>query len=158
MLDTAEGMAFLHGLRPARLHRDLKSPNLLVSESWVVKVSDFGTTRLLNHLQNEGQSGVAPAAAASAGMEMTSMSTDPLTMTRGAGTLLWCAPEVHLGQHYSLPADVYRWGRGRGEEVFSGFVSHPQRARAFFFHSGSLFPPIQLCHCDVGVCHAPSTV
>jgi serine/threonine protein kinase len=146
-------MAFLHGLRPARLHRDLKSPNLLVSESWVVKVSDFGTTRLLNHLQAEGQSGVVPATAASAGMEMSSMGTDSLTLTRGAGTLLWCAPEVHLGQHYSLPADVYRWDRGGGLGVWCHFFIHSALSR-----SSLTLPSRQLCHCDVGVCHASSSV
>lgn len=38
-LDVAKGMRFLHGLTPPRIHRDLKSANLLVSEHFVVKVS-----------------------------------------------------------------------------------------------------------------------
>jgi serine/threonine protein kinase len=29
-VDIAEGMAFLHSLNPPLLHRDLKSPNILV--------------------------------------------------------------------------------------------------------------------------------
>ncbi|XP_065188446.1 uncharacterized protein LOC135819210 [Sycon ciliatum] len=46
-LDTARGMAYLHGSNPPRLHRDLKSPNLLVSDKWVVKIGDLGTSRFM---------------------------------------------------------------------------------------------------------------
>lgn len=39
-LDTAQGMRYLHvELQPARMHRDLKSRNLLVSERGTVKIS-----------------------------------------------------------------------------------------------------------------------
>ena len=34
-IDAASGMRFLHELIPPRIHRDLKSGNLLVSSSWV---------------------------------------------------------------------------------------------------------------------------
>ena len=41
-----------------RLHRDLKSANLLVSASMRVKVADFGTTALLENILNHaGQRG-----------------------------------------------------------------------------------------------------
>lgn len=36
--DTARGMAFLHSAKPAILHRDLKSGNLLVDEGYNIKV------------------------------------------------------------------------------------------------------------------------
>lgn len=45
-VDTAQGMDFLHSLKPSRIHRDLKSGNLLVDTQWTVKVADFGTSRL----------------------------------------------------------------------------------------------------------------
>jgi serine/threonine protein kinase len=43
-LDTARGMAHVHSIH--RMHRDLKSSNLLVSGSMHVKVADFGTATL----------------------------------------------------------------------------------------------------------------
>lgn len=43
--DAASGMNYLHSSNPAVLHRDLKSPNLLVDEHWNCKVADFNTSR-----------------------------------------------------------------------------------------------------------------
>lgn len=48
-LDAAKGMRYLHFCQPPRIHRDLKTGNLLVSDRWVVKVADFGTSRLLEN-------------------------------------------------------------------------------------------------------------
>ena len=38
-LDVTRGMNYLHTCRPPILHRDLKSPNLLVDKDWTVKAS-----------------------------------------------------------------------------------------------------------------------
>jgi hypothetical protein len=38
-MDTALGMWYLHSRQPPVLHRDLKTPNLLIMHNWVVKVS-----------------------------------------------------------------------------------------------------------------------
>ena len=45
--DIANGVAYLHSSSPPRIHRDLKSCNLLVSDKWVVKVGDFKTARFI---------------------------------------------------------------------------------------------------------------
>ncbi len=41
-LDVARGMHYLHTCRPPIVHRDLKTPNLLVDKDWTIKVADFG--------------------------------------------------------------------------------------------------------------------
>ncbi|XP_059462437.1 serine/threonine-protein kinase CTR1 isoform X2 [Corylus avellana] len=44
--DVAKGMNYLHKRNPPVVHRDLKSPNLLVDKKYTVKVCDFGLSRL----------------------------------------------------------------------------------------------------------------
>ncbi|EGD82479.1 TKL/DICTY4/DRK protein kinase [Salpingoeca rosetta] len=94
--DMVHGVMFLHELQPPRMHRDIKSANLLVSENWVVKVADFGTGRLCG--QEQATDVVAAMDFASA------------TMTTAVGTLLWTAPEILSSQPYGPPADVYSVG------------------------------------------------
>ena len=48
---TKKGMNYLHSLVPPVLHRDLKSLNLLVNESWSVKVADFGGSKFKEEAQ-----------------------------------------------------------------------------------------------------------
>ncbi|EOY21278.1 Tyrosine kinase family protein isoform 6 [Theobroma cacao] len=68
-LDAARGMNYLHNCTPVIVHRDLKSPNLLVDKNWVVKVvCDFGLSRMKHSTY------------------LSSRST--------AGTAEWMAPEV----------------------------------------------------------------
>jgi serine/threonine protein kinase len=43
-IDAAKGMLYLH--KRGIVHRDLKSPNLLVDSSWVVKVADFNLSKV----------------------------------------------------------------------------------------------------------------
>lgn len=45
--DAANGLGFLHSRTPPRMHRDIKSDNLLVNARYTVKVADFGTSRML---------------------------------------------------------------------------------------------------------------
>jgi N-acetylneuraminic acid mutarotase len=104
-LDTAEGMAFLHSLRPPRIHRDLKSYNLLVSDRWTVKVADFGAARLVK------QEGMCQAASRNKEAVMTTplLKEDALLST-DCGSLLWCAPELLECRDYGTPVDVYSFG------------------------------------------------
>ncbi|XP_073129943.1 serine/threonine-protein kinase EDR1 [Henckelia pumila] len=83
-LDVAKGMNYLHTRHPIIVHRDLKSPNLLVDKNWVVKVSDFGMSRLQHN---------------------TFLSSKSV-----AGTAEWMAPEVLRNEQSNEKSDVYSFG------------------------------------------------
>ncbi|XP_062514419.1 probable serine/threonine-protein kinase drkA [Corticium candelabrum] len=105
-IDAAKGMRFLHSQRPPRIHRDLKSANLLVSTRWVVKVADFGTARLVR------DEGVNQEAVRGEGfLDLTAPLLRPeYHLSSGVGTPFWCAPEIWRGSGYGTPADVYSFG------------------------------------------------
>ncbi|BAT95001.1 hypothetical protein LR48_Vigan10g094900 [Vigna angularis] len=83
-LDVARGMNCLHTSTPIIVHRDLKSPNLLVDKNWNVKVCDFGLSRLKHNTF------------------LSSKST--------AGTPEWMAPEVLRNEPSNEKCDVYSFG------------------------------------------------
>ncbi|KAG5232596.1 CTR2 protein [Salix suchowensis] len=83
-LDVARGMNCLHASMPTIVHRDLKSPNLLVDTNWTVKVCDFGLSRLKHNTF------------------LSSKST--------AGTPEWMAPEVLRNEPSNEKCDVYSFG------------------------------------------------
>lgn len=45
--DATRGMLYLHNRSPPILHRDLKSANLLVTQSWTAKIADFNLSRIM---------------------------------------------------------------------------------------------------------------
>ena len=104
-IDAAKGMRFLHSLRPPRIHRDLKSGNLLVSRRWVVKVADFGAARLV---RDEGRSQEAVRGEGPLDPTAPLLHAD-YPLSSGVGTPCWCAPEILCGEGYGTPADVYRY-------------------------------------------------
>lgn len=51
ILETARGMNYLHQFKRPILHRDMKSPNLLVQKDFSIKISDFGLARVKAQIQ-----------------------------------------------------------------------------------------------------------
>ncbi|KAH9112620.1 hypothetical protein LEN26_006177 [Aphanomyces euteiches] len=87
LIDAARAVAYLHSFSPSLLHRDIKPSNFLLDSSNVLKLSDFGESRVAAH---------------------------PLDMRRSMtvrGTVEYMAPEVIDGKQghatYNTRADVY---------------------------------------------------
>jgi len=95
LVDIASAMEYLHGLNKQIIHRDLKSLNIfltqpITSEEDVpdVKIADFGFARIRQEIS-------------------ASKSRDWPSLTRGAGSMHWMAPEVYQGTHYADKADIF---------------------------------------------------
>lgn len=103
-MDAGKGMRFLHGLHPPRIHRDLKSGNLLVSERWVVKVADFGSARLVKEeaVAQDAVRGTGP-------LSLNAPLLEPhYELSTCVGTPFWTAPELLRGLSYGTAVDIYR--------------------------------------------------
>ena len=125
--DVAKGMHYLHTAfdKPV-IHRDLKSGNLMLvrqpaGEEVEVKITDFGLTR--------------EARAADATMAAS-------TIAGPAGTVLWMAPELLLGEEYTEKVDVFSYAMclvelvhrnlpwhesGVGQHVIPGWLTQGKR-------------------------------
>ena len=94
-LDTARGMAYVHDLH--RVHRDLKSPNLLVTTSLRIKVADFGTAAIAKNL-NKGARSIETGSNLHATSSSVSLKHDSKNRIKDTvGTALWMAPEMIQG-------------------------------------------------------------
>jgi serine/threonine protein kinase/GTPase SAR1 family protein len=86
-LQVAKGMQFMHSMNPPIIHRDLKSPNILMTFKGgapIAKIADFGLSR---------------------GLQWTSSMSD-----KAVDNPVWLAPEVMRRQPYNEKADVYSYG------------------------------------------------
>ena len=83
--ELAKGLLFLHG--KGIIHRDLKSPNVLLDRTLTAKISDFGLSKVKTETSSHTTGGMK-------------------------GTLRWNPPELVKGEvkHHSDKTDMYSFG------------------------------------------------
>eukprot|EP00755_Sulcionema_specki_P024534 Sspe_Gene.81411::Locus_52150_Transcript_1_1_Confidence_1.000_Length_1869::g.81411::m.81411/K04409/PAK1; p21-activated kinase 1 len=81
--NIVEGLAYIHSM--GRIHRDIKSDNILLNNKGEVKLGDFGFCAALSEGEN-------------------------LKRKTVVGTPYWMAPEVIKGEPYDYKADVWSMG------------------------------------------------
>ncbi|XP_017767959.1 PREDICTED: mitogen-activated protein kinase kinase kinase 12 isoform X3 [Nicrophorus vespilloides] len=111
----ANGMQYLHSHKI--IHRDLKSPNVLIGENEVIKISDFGTSRTWNEVS---------------------------TKMTFAGTVAWMAPEAITESTCSEKVDIWSFGVVLWELLTCEipYKDMEQNAIIFMVGCGKLRPPI----------------
>ncbi|GJM90217.1 hypothetical protein PR202_ga06475 [Eleusine coracana subsp. coracana] len=85
-LDAAQGLEYLHvACKPALIHRDVKSRNILLTTNHGAKIADFGLTKAFSDSK-------------------THITTEP------AGTMGYLDPEYYRSYQISENSDVYSFG------------------------------------------------
>ncbi|KAK3142549.1 hypothetical protein QOZ80_4BG0348020 [Eleusine coracana subsp. coracana] len=92
-LGAARGIEYMHTYAvPPIIHRDIKSPNILLDADWTAKVADFGLSLLNNHHHNDLND------------------DDDQEPCLTAGTVGYMDPEYYRLQHLTDKSDVYSFG------------------------------------------------
>ncbi|XP_062090959.1 probable LRR receptor-like serine/threonine-protein kinase At4g29180 [Humulus lupulus] len=87
-VDSAQGLEYLHhGCKPAIVHRDVKTANILLGENLDAKIADFGLSKVFTSDNNETQA-------------------DTTVM----GTAGYLDPEYYRSQKLTEKSDVYSFG------------------------------------------------
>lgn len=111
----ASGMHYLHSHKI--IHRDLKSPNILIAEEDILRISDFGTSRTWNGV------------------------SEKMTF---AGTVAWMAPEAIQEKPCSEKVDIWSFGVVLWELLTCEVPYNGMENSAIMYSvgSGKLCPPI----------------
>ncbi|KAJ0411285.1 hypothetical protein ATCC90586_004201 [Pythium insidiosum] len=129
-LHVAKGLTYLHARNPTYIHRDLKASNILVTDTWMAKLADFGISKVSNFVRepNGGPSAsvvtvsAPPGSSNSINFAATQAMAD---ITSFAGTWRWNAPEIlkdPMNCRYSRSTDMYSFGMVLWEILSDGAI------------------------------------
>lgn len=118
IIDILRGLAYLHNRNPNYLiHRDIKPQNILMTQSGIPKISDFGISRFFeNDLKSEFN------------IEKNIDNKDKTTLV---GSKRYLAPEIKLKKDYDYKVDI--WSAGViFYELFEGERYIPENGFCWF--------------------------
>ncbi|OHT03137.1 hypothetical protein TRFO_06797 [Tritrichomonas foetus] len=115
-IGIAHAMKYLHSQKI--LHRDLKSPNILLDERILPKISDFGLSQFESSLNRQEFTTTANTNHTNNNINFNqnnrypnqSIPSPPNNLQNTVGTPMWMAPELFDANLHSTASDVYAYG------------------------------------------------
>ena len=101
MKDILRGICYIHNRQPYSLiHRDIKPTNILLTNSKVAKIADFGLSKFYNYEKiNSHQN-----------LEQLNNEHETFELTTEVGTERYMAPEMMSKKKYDYKIDIYACG------------------------------------------------
>ena len=107
LLETALGMLYLHNRSEAVLHRDLKSPNLLLDDTMMCKVMQRAEHLMARDVAAHSRVTLYDTQVCDFGLSRLVSYGE---QKRVLGTCQWTAPEVFTGSQHVPASDVWSFG------------------------------------------------
>jgi serine/threonine protein kinase len=105
MRDILKGLAYIHNRRPNNLiHRDIKPTNILLTNSKVAKIADFGLSKFYNLNKINSFENILELDDEKKALLESTDNTIPV------GTERYMAPEVKNTSNYDNKIDIYSCG------------------------------------------------
>ena len=101
MKDILRGIGYIHNRKPYSLiHRDIKPTNILLTNSKVAKIADFGLSKFYNYEKiNSHQN-----------LEQLNNDHETFELTTEVGTERYMAPEMLAKKKYDYKIDIFACG------------------------------------------------
>lgn len=104
MKDILKGLAYIHNRRPYPLiHRDIKPTNIILTNSRVAKITDFGLSKFYSLTKTFSNTNLVEL-----DNKLNELYENDLT--RDVGTYRFMAPEMKKQETYNSKADIYSCG------------------------------------------------